>query len=84
MRRNRDLFACEGWREFALRSIRTDDAARGAARVRLTETGETLHCVERLSLLSISLPHRAVEALAERRLSLCMRLSLLHVVGLRH
>jgi hypothetical protein len=43
VRRKRNPFACKGWREFVLRSIRADEAARAAARTRVTETGETLH-----------------------------------------
>jgi len=32
-------FACEGWGRFIMRSVRAD----GAARARVTATGETLH-----------------------------------------
>jgi hypothetical protein len=43
VRRKRNPFACNGWREFVLRSIRADEIARAAARARVTATGETLH-----------------------------------------
>jgi len=42
-RRKRNPFACAGWRQFIMRSIRADQAARAAARARVTATGETLH-----------------------------------------
>ena len=43
VRRKRNPFACKGWREFVLRSIRADEIARAAARARVTATGATLH-----------------------------------------
>jgi hypothetical protein len=42
-RRKRNPFACKGWRKFIMRSVRADEAARAAARARVTATGETLH-----------------------------------------
>jgi hypothetical protein len=36
-------FACKGWRDFVMRSMRADQAARAAARARVTATGGTLH-----------------------------------------
>ena len=38
-RQKRNPFACEGWRQFIMRSVLADQAARA----RLTATGETLH-----------------------------------------
>jgi hypothetical protein len=42
-RQKRNPFACEGWGRFIMRSVRADEAARAAARARITATGETLH-----------------------------------------
>jgi hypothetical protein len=42
-RQKRNPFACEGWGRFIMRSVRADEAARAAARARVTATGETLH-----------------------------------------
>jgi hypothetical protein len=39
----RNPFACEGWGRFIMRSVRADEAARAAARARVTATGQTLH-----------------------------------------
>ncbi len=41
--RKQNPFACKGWGEFFMRSVRADQAARVAARARVTATGETLH-----------------------------------------
>jgi len=38
-RKKRNPFACEGWRQFIMRNVRADQAARA----RVTATGETLH-----------------------------------------
>jgi hypothetical protein len=42
-RQKRNPFACEGWGRFIMRSVRVDEAARAAARARVTATGETVH-----------------------------------------
>jgi hypothetical protein len=42
-RQKRNPFACEGWGRFIMRSVGADEAARAAARARVTATGETLH-----------------------------------------
>jgi len=42
-RQKRNPFASEGWGRFIMRSVRADEAARAAARARVTATGQTLH-----------------------------------------